>query len=137
MNFSYNNAWYPSTDGLGFSLVIRNDDAAASSWNLKASWRPSGEASGNPGAADTDPGIAAVLVNEVVSHGANPASDNAIELYNSTGNAVDASGWYLTDDKTIPQKFAIPSGTVIPSNGYWSFNADAVLVRVQLRFERR
>jgi gliding motility-associated-like protein len=38
------------------------------------------------------------------------------ELYNGTGNAIDLTGWYLSDRATNPLKFVIPSGT-IPANG--------------------
>jgi hypothetical protein len=47
--FDYSDGWYPSTDGHGFSLVIRNDAAALDTWGLAASWRPSGALNGSPG----------------------------------------------------------------------------------------
>ena len=46
-------SWYPSTDGKGFSLVIRDPTAPRESWNEKESWRPSLEVGGSPGRADT------------------------------------------------------------------------------------
>ena len=49
-DFSYNNSWYPITDGAGASLVIINDQAPWDSWGLKASWRPSTYDNGTPGA---------------------------------------------------------------------------------------
>src|ERR1051325_7834370 len=42
LDFTYNNSWYPITDGRGFSLVIVDPTALFSTWDLKASWRPSG-----------------------------------------------------------------------------------------------
>jgi hypothetical protein len=50
--FTYSELWYPSTDGLGFSLEIV--DAANSdldSWNVAQSWQPSGIVGGTPGRA--------------------------------------------------------------------------------------
>ena len=41
LDFNYNNSWYPITDGLGFSLVIVNENAAPDDWSSKAQWRPS------------------------------------------------------------------------------------------------
>jgi hypothetical protein len=34
---------------------------------------------------------------------------------------VDLTGWYLTDNNTIPDKWTIPSGHVIPAGGYIVF----------------
>ena len=40
-----------------------------------------------------------------------------IELFNSSGTAVDLLGWSLTDDATLPRKWVFPS-VQIPANGY-------------------
>jgi hypothetical protein len=47
--FTYSDLWYPSTDGLGFSLEIIDPSAAVDSWNVAASWKPSGLVGGTPG----------------------------------------------------------------------------------------
>ena len=84
LDFSYNNSWYPLTDGSGFSLVIVNENAAWDTWGLKTSWRPSGRAGGSPGIADPSPlTIGAVLINEALTH-TDPPQVDAIELYNPT-----------------------------------------------------
>lgn len=41
-----------------------------------------------------------------------------IELYNTTSRQIDASGMYLSDNLSNPEKYALPQGTVIPANGY-------------------
>ena len=41
-----------------------------------------------------------------------------IELYNTTSSSYDASGMFLTDKLSQPEKYKIPDGTVIPANGY-------------------
>ena len=41
-----------------------------------------------------------------------------IELYNTTSDQIDASGMYLSDNPSNPEKYALPQGTVIPANGY-------------------
>ena len=41
-----------------------------------------------------------------------------IELYNTTPNAIDASGMTLSDDLDKPGKYALPQGTTIPAKGY-------------------
>lgn len=42
LEFAYNNAWYPATDGLGASLVIIDENAPWDTWDRKSSWRASG-----------------------------------------------------------------------------------------------
>jgi hypothetical protein len=121
LDFTYDDDWYPSTDGHGFSLQIVNDGAATDTWGLKQSWRASGVAGGTPSAAD--PGaaqIATIYVNEALTH-TDPVPADAIELHNPTGEAVNIGGWYLTDDFDSPKKYRIPDGTSIPANGYRVF----------------
>src|SRR5437588_5380644 len=55
LEFTYNSSWYPLTDGLGFSLVIVNENTPWSAWGDKESWRASGEMGGSPGTDDAAP----------------------------------------------------------------------------------
>ena len=97
LDFSYNNSWFPITDGIGFSLVAVDELAVPDSWNNKSNWRPSGTFLGSPGADDPAPAVfAPVLVNEVLTR--TVGVPDSIELYNPNTNDVDLSGWYLTDD---------------------------------------
>ncbi len=122
LNFSYNNSWYPVTDGPGASLVILNDQADWKSWDLKDSWRPSAYDFGSPTGADPAPALPAVaiLINEVLSHTDLPHVD-AIELLNPSATPADISGWFLTDDFASPKKYRIPNGTIIPAGGFLVF----------------
>jgi hypothetical protein len=122
LDFSYNNSWYPITDGHGFSLVIRDDTAPFYTWGDKASWRPSGQLNGSPGLSEpAPPVIAPIRINEVLAHTDLPQVDS-VELYNPTTNVVDISGWFISDDLTNVTKFRIPNGTTIAAGGYVSFN---------------
>ena len=56
LGFTYDDAWHPSTDGAGPSLVKLNPaTAAAGTWGQAAGWQPSVRTApgGSPGAADT------------------------------------------------------------------------------------
>ncbi|MFM1767771.1 MAG: hypothetical protein RJA22_300 [Verrucomicrobiota bacterium] len=118
LDFSYNNAWYPITDGFGFSLVIVNDAAPWNTWDQKASWRPSGGHRGSPGQADpASSPLPRVLVTEVLSASTPPATD-AIELFNDSLDPVNVGGWFVTDDFRNPFKYRIPDNTIIPDLGY-------------------
>jgi hypothetical protein len=125
LEFDYNNAWYPITDGLGFSLVIRDELAPWDSWGLRASWRPSSLSQGSPGAADSaQPLIPAILVNEVLAHTDLPEVDS-IELFNPTTTPADIGGWWLTDSYFEPYKYQVPTNTVLPPGGFTVITADA------------
>ncbi len=122
LEFSYNNAWYPITDGLGFSLVIQDENAPWSTWGDKASWRASGTLGGSPGGADALPAFAPVRVNEVLAH-TDPPDVDSLELFNPTATNVNLGGWFLTDDFYTPKKYRIADGTVIPAGGHLVFDA--------------
>ncbi len=96
-------------------------------WNLKGSWRASVYRHGSPGTDDSgilpDPG--SVVINEVMSH-SNTGPD-WIELYNTTDEAINIGGWFLSDnDRDEPNlmKYRIPDGTIIDSNSYLVFYED-------------
>ena len=119
-DFTYDNTWYPLTDGIGFSLVPVNESAIPSGANA-SQWRPSAYDGGSPGVADATPiPVSPVLVNEVLAYPVGSASD-AIELFNPNPTAVDLSYWYLTDDHTTPKKYLIPPGTMLAPFGFVVF----------------
>lgn len=121
LEFSYNNAWYPITDGDGFSLVIVNDAASFDTWGLKASWRPSGVEGGTPAAGEgAVPVFGQVVVNEVLTHTDLPLVDY-VELFNAGTNAVNLRGWFISDDFGTPKKFRIATDIIVPAGGYRVF----------------
>ena len=67
---------------------------------------------------------AQVLVNEVSASNLAHQADNFgefedyIELFNTTGAAVDLSGWYLSDSQNNNTKFQFPAGATIDANGH-------------------
>jgi hypothetical protein len=120
-DFTYDNKWYPATDGLGFSLVVMDESAPLSAWASPGGWRQSTYGGGSPGVQDpAQVTVQQVMVNEVMAHAASPA-DDAIELWNPNPTAVDIGYWYLTDNQSVPRKFLIPPGTSIPGYGFRAF----------------
>ena len=111
-DFTYDNNWYPLTDGPGFSLVPVSEFSIPSGSNA-SQWRQSAYDGGSPGAPDPAPvSILPVLVNEIMTYAFPPAGD-AIELFNPNPTTVNLSYWYLTDDHNAPKKYLIPPGTTI------------------------
>jgi hypothetical protein len=122
LEFAFNDKWYPITDGLGFSLVIADENAPWYTWGQKASWRASGNINGSPGLADPPPpAFSPIVVNEVLTH-TDPPQLDSIELFNPNTNAVNIGGWFLTDDFYKPKKYRIPAGTTIGAGGYLVFD---------------
>ncbi len=121
LDFSYDDDWYPVTDGMGFSLVIVNANAPASDWGMKSSWRPSSDVNGSPAANDpAAPIFAPVVINEALTHTDLPQVD-AIELHNPGTATANIGGWFLTDDFDAPKKFRIPDSTTIAAGGFLVF----------------
>ena len=111
--------WPAAADGVGFSLVPTDPNSNPAPDN-PYNWRASSRIGGSPGTDDPVVGVAPVVVNECLPHSDSPETD-AIELYNPTGEYVDLSGWYLTDDRATPKKFRIPNGTQIAPHGFLVF----------------
>lgn len=119
VNYGTRPPWPASADGTGFSLVPVNPTFNPDP-NNAANWRASAAIGGSPGVDDPPSNILPIYVNEALTHTDFPQLD-AVELYNPNSTNVDISNWYLTDDRTTPQKFRVPVGTSIPANWYRVF----------------
>jgi len=54
LRFEYDDAWYPATDGDGYSLVIDDPTGAPANWQDQSRWRRSDSGSGSPGEEDVE-----------------------------------------------------------------------------------
>ncbi|HRZ35419.1 MAG TPA: lamin tail domain-containing protein [Candidatus Paceibacterota bacterium] len=121
LEFTYDDLWSPITDGHGFSLAIADDTVEWTRWNDRESWRPNGILDGTPGLVDPPlPTLPPVVINEVLTHSTGPQED-AIELHNPTDAPIDVGGWFLTDTFSAPEKYRLPSPTIIPALGFAVF----------------
>ena len=50
--------------------------------------------------------------------------DDWFELFNASSDSVNLGGYFLTDDLSVTNKFAVPGGTTIPSLGFLMIWAD-------------
>jgi len=124
--FSYDDGWYPITDGIGFSLVVIDcNEPNLDTWDDRTGWRPSAAIDGSPGADDASPvqNPGAVVINEVLAH-SHESNPDWIELHNSTEEPINVGGWFLSDDNLVLTKYEIEIGTSIPPNGYIVFYED-------------
>jgi len=75
--------------------------------------------------AFTNLAFAQIHINEFSASNLNSFIDNYgktedwIELYNTSDNDIDISGYHLSDKDSKPMKWAIPSGAIIPAKGFF------------------
>ncbi len=112
--------WPQAADGQGFSLVTTKTSTPTDP-NDPANWRASTRLGGSPGADDPISGIPAVVINEILTH-KDAGQLDAIELYNPGSTNANISGWYLTNDRNAPNKYAIPGGTILAPGEYRVFD---------------
>jgi hypothetical protein len=120
LRFTYQDtaAWPGRADGKGSSLELVDP---AGDYNDGSNWRNSINYGGSPGTAGLTQ-TAGGVINEVLTHTDPPLSDS-IELHNPTAAALNIGGWYLSDSSANPQKYRIPTGTVLGAGGYLTFTA--------------
>ncbi len=123
LDFTYSDAWYPSTDGDGYTLAAVNPSNPGD-LTQSASWTASRGIDGTPGADECTIPDGAIVVNEVLTHTDSPDGDQ-IELYNTSDQSVDVSNWWLSDDSLTMnlQKYQIQPGTPIAAHQYRVFKA--------------
>jgi len=74
-----------------------------------------------------------IVINEVFLSGFNGSEvfdhgfkvDDWVELYNSSSNNINLTGWYLSDNQNEPTKWRIPGGT-INGNDHRVFNTNGL-----------
>jgi hypothetical protein len=129
MDFNFKDGWYHITDGEDFSLNIVNPaDTDPNNGEYSEDWIPSTVVKGTPGAADTghvaQPGD--IVINEILAHSdGNPYNYDWIELHNTTGSPIDITGWFLSDNDNVLNKYVIQPTTSIPAGGYVIFRQDS------------
>jgi len=116
VNYDDRNGWPTAADGYGSSLVLVDE---AGDPDSPASWDRSDDLHGTPGEAGSS-ALGDVVINELMSHTDAPY-DDAIELHNRTTNAIDISGWFLSDDLQERKKYEI-TNTTVAAGGYVVFH---------------
>ena len=121
LQFDYDDAWHPSTDGRGFSLVIDDSTGLRDSWRRGESWRPSNFVNGSPGSTDAGLDTGILVINEILAN-SEAASGDQIELQNGTSGPLNIGGWFLSNDAGTLTKYRIPDGTIVSPEGFVVFN---------------
>ncbi len=123
-SFTYCDNWYAITDGQGFSLTVRAP-ARPDSLDDEGAWRPSARAGGSPGFDDSGilPEPGAVVINEILAY-PGPGQSDWIELHNTTDEAIDIGGGFLSDGARNLIKYEIAPGTGIDPGGYLVLRED-------------
>jgi hypothetical protein len=58
-----------------------------------------------------------LIVNELLSH-TDPPYEDAVEFYNTSANAINIGGWYLSNSRNDLKRYRVPDGTTVPAGGY-------------------
>ncbi len=67
--------------------------------------------------------VSPVVINEIAA--APSEGEDWIELYNTADDAMDLSGWWVTDEEgAMEHRFDLPANTSIPANGHLVFERD-------------
>jgi hypothetical protein len=129
VEYNHKPEWPLGANKLGWSLVNRNPPADPDD---PENWRASANVHGSPGADDPVPSYGlGVVINEVLAH-TDPPQEDAIELYNPTTNAIDISGWYLSDkvnfddpNGAVRKRYRIATNTIVAPDGFAMFYESA------------
>jgi hypothetical protein len=123
-DFDYEDGWHELTDGSGFSLTMVNPAGTDPNlWDSRDGWRASLAAGGTPGSVDAVLAAGSIVINELRAH-SHDTDPDWIELYNTTGQDINISGWFLSDrnsDDPNIMKYEIPDPTVIGEHSYLVF----------------
>ncbi len=124
--FTYGDSgdWPGRADGKGATLEYEGFLLDEKALETPTNWRSSSELNGTPG--ETGAGLdERIVINEIFANSPAPRVD-AIELFNTGGDAVDLSGWWLSDagqPETIDsfRQYQIPAETVLQPGAYRVF----------------
>ena len=113
------NPWPIAADGAGHSLVLSRPSYGEGD---PKSWSASDKIDGSPGKAEPYglDSISSVVINEFLANTDEPTED-FIELFNRSTQAVDLSGAFLSDEGGI-NRFQIPNGTILAGTSHISFS---------------
>ena len=117
MAYGDSGPWPERADGRGSTLELVDPTGSAAD---PAHSRASTWFGGTPGAVA---GAVAdrVVINELLAGATAPAED-AVELYNTGATPIDMGGWYISNSDDDYARFRVPSGTILPGQGYRVFD---------------
>ena len=111
--------WPVAAFGTGHSLVLSHPSYGE---NDARAWSASDRVGGSPGTTESvgaEP-LRGVVINEYLAHTDLPQVDY-IELFNTTGQSIDLSGAWLSDEAGT-NKYQIPESTTIHARSFAAFD---------------
>lgn len=130
--FAYDDAWHPTTDGGGPSLVVVDEFALAELWNAQSNWRPSYAPHGSPGERDIVVGdftgdLRVDLIDAIILRFNLGATGATLEQ----GDANDDGTVDYADLALLVKNYGFSAAAPQPP----SAPADAIVARASLRAE--
>ena len=119
LDFTYDDAWYPNTDGSGRTLVVYDQFAAPAAFSTAANWRASAVNKGSPGATEpnfaptVNAGIVSGLVsgvnlNGIVTDDAQPSPPGALTFSWSQNGGPGIATFAPADAAATLATFSLP-----------------------------
>jgi hypothetical protein len=105
-SFTYDDIWYPQTDGDGYSMVIRDPQGSEANWNAAGGWRSSEQPQGLPGVDDTD-----TTTPTLQSATFNPTTKTISYVFSEPVTLTVAPGANLSVNEMLTSTAITPSGT--------------------------
>ena len=122
LDFTYSDLWYPTTDGEGPSLVVKDPLLDPATWNDAASWRPSFADGGSPGSADaqadTTPPTADMI--DVTPNPRRAPVDSITIVFTEPVSGFDLSDVRLSRDGTLGNLLTAAQTLTTADNVTWT-----------------
>lgn len=109
--FTYSNAWYPETDGQGYTLVVVDPTAPEEAWNTAENWKASETLHGSPGSTDDGQGFAPIIKDQSISQ--QTIEGKSVTFYVTAVGSSPLSYQWKKDGIDLPGE---TSGTLYLSN---------------------
>jgi hypothetical protein len=119
LDFEYKDSWYDITDGDGYSLTLIDPTAETNTWSDSTSWRASKYTGGTPGEGAEDFLLTGdLLINEALTHQDDDTPGDWVEIYNTSTNTLNISGWFISDNDDNLTMVELGELSDIAPNGY-------------------
>ena len=122
VNYADRDPWPVRADGFGATLELIDSNTTVDLQSKWYRWTASSVPGGTPGQGPVE--SVGVVINEVIANTRGTDVSDSIELLNRSNQAVDLTGWYLSDSFENPFAFAIPNGTVLQPGEYRVYEED-------------
>ena len=125
LDFRYSDLWYPETDGLGWSLVLRDIVERGDAWSEAMTWRPSDGLDGSPGSVEVTLDGGLQIPGDISQDGSVDISDPLnllFQLFAPSAPSPPCDGSTIVDGANVALADANGDGSVNATDGLYLLN---------------